>query len=516
MKKNLPIGISSFEKIRSEPYYYVDKTPFVAKLVEEGTYYFLSRPRRFGKSLFVDTLKQAFLGRKELFQGLYLEKNWDWSVRYPVIHIDFGGRTLKGEEHLITYILEQLEKNQETLGVSCSEKTLYDICFEELILKSYEKYKQKVVVLIDEYDKPIFDCIEDRETAKRIRDILVKFYIILKPLDKYLKFVLLTGVLKFYMSSIFSGLNFLNDITLSRKYSTICGFTQEELEEVFGEELKDKDLDLIKCWYNGYSWLGEPLYNPFDVLLYLEEKQFHPYWFETGTPSFLVKLLMEKRFYLPELEDLTATDDLIGSFDLDYIEPENLLFQVGYLTIKETIEEEGLILYKLSYPNKEVKISLNRVLFSYFTQLSSERPRLSLKMIEAVRERDFEKMKRVLESLYAGIPHDWFRKNELSRYEGYYASCFYAFLCGSGLEVIPEDITNKGQIDLTVIYKERVYLFEFKVVEGEGGEGKALAQLKEKGYHKKYEGSFKEIYLIGIEFSSGERNIKDFSWEKVS
>ncbi len=174
MEKKLPIGISSFEKIRSEPYYYVDKTPFVAKLVEEGTYYFLSRPRRFGKSLFVDTLKQAFLGKKELFQGLYLEKNWDWSVRYPVIHIDFGGRTFKGEEHLITYILEQLEKNQETLGVPCSEKTLYDGCFEELILKCYEKYKQKVVVLIDEYDKPILDCIEDRETAKAIRDILVR------------------------------------------------------------------------------------------------------------------------------------------------------------------------------------------------------------------------------------------------------------------------------------------------------------------------------------------------------
>ncbi len=516
MKKNLPIGISSFVEIRSEPYYYVDKTPFVAKLVSEGKYYFLSRPRRFGKSLFVDTLKQAFLGRKELFQGLYLEKNWDWSVRYPVIHIDFGGRTLKGEEHLITYILEQLEKNQETLGVSCSKKTLYDSCFEELILKSYEKYKQKVVVLVDEYDKPILDCIEDRETAKAVRDVLKNFYSVLKPLDAYLKFVFLTGVSKFSKVSLFSGLNQLNDITLDKRFAEICGYTQKELEEVFREELEDKDLELIRCWYNGYSWLGEPVYNPFDVLLYLKKRTFHPYWFETGTPSFLVKLLLEKRYYLPELEDLTATDDLIGTFDLDYIEPENLLFQVGYLTIKETIEEEGLILYKLSYPNKEVKISLNRALFSYFTQLSSERPRLSLRMIEAVRENDFEKMKRVLESLYAGIPHDWFRKNELSRYEGYYASCFYAFLCGSGLEVIPEDITNKGQIDLTVLYRDRAYLFEFKVVEGEEGEGKALAQLKEKGYHKKYEGKCKEIYLIGIEFSSGERNIKGFFWERIN
>ncbi len=516
MEKKLPTGISSFVEIRSEPYYYVDKTQFVAKLVSEGKYYFLSRPRRFGKSLFVDTLKQAFLGRKELFQGLYLEKNWDWSIRYPVIHISFGAGNILSEEDFLLRIRKILKKNYKTLEIDWEDSSDYRSSFEDLIEKAYEKYKTKVVVLIDEYDKPILDRIENKELSLTLREHLKNLYGVIKDADVYLKFVFITGVSKFSKVSLFSGLNQLRDITLSKEYSTICGYTQEELEEVFREELQDKDLKLIKCWYNGYSWLGEPLYNPFDILLYLEEKKFHPYWFETGTPSFLMKLLLEKRFYLPELEDLTATDDLIGTFDLDYIEPENLLFQVGYLTIKETIEEEGLILYKLSYPNKEVKISLNRVLFSYFTQLSSERPRLSLKMIEAVRERDFEKMKKVLEGLYAGIPHDWFRKNELSRYEGYYASCFYAFLCGSGLEVIPEDITNKGQIDLTVLYRERVYLFEFKVVEGEGGDAKALVQLKEKGYHKKYEGSFKEIYLIGIEFSSGERNIKGFFWEKLN
>ncbi len=261
--------------------------------------------------------------------------------------------------------------------------------------------------------------------------------------------------------------------------------------------------------------LGSLVYNPFDVLLYLKERQFHPYWFETGTPSFLVKLLMEKRFYLPELEDLTATDDLIGSFDLDYIEPENLLFQVGYLTIKETIEEEGLILYKLSYPNKEVKISLNRVLFSHFTQLSSERPRLSLKMIEAVREGNFEKMKRVLESLYAGIPHDWFRKNELSRYEGYYASVVYSFLEGAGFEVIPEDYTSLGRIDLTIIFEERCFIVEFKVVEMEGESPKAIEKLKEKGYHQKYPGRFKEIYLIGLDFSKEKKTLSNFDWIKL-
>ncbi|BAU23626.1 hypothetical protein THC_1258 [Caldimicrobium thiodismutans] len=516
MEKKLPIGISSFEKIRSEFYYYVDKTPFVAKLVEEGTYYFLSRPRRFGKSLFVDTLKQAFLGRKELFQGLYLEKNWDWSVKYPVIHIDFGGGDVSSAEELKKWILIQLKRCQRTLQIECEYLDDYRSCFEELILKSYEKYKQKVVVLVDEYDKPILDCIEDRETAKAVRDVLKNFYSVLKPLDAQLKFVFLTGVSKFSKVSLFSGLNQLNDITIDKRFAEICGYTQKELEEVFGEELKDKDLELIKCWYNGYSWLGEPVYNPFDVLLYLEKRTFHPYWFETGTPSFLVKLLMEKRFFIPELENLVATDTLIGSFDIDRVRPENLLFQAGYLTIKRMFSLADKILYELSYPNKEVKLALNEVLAEYFTGDTGEVSLKTRDFLLALEGNQFEKMKRVLEGLYAGIPHDWFRKNELSRYEGYYASCFYAFLCGSGLEVIPEDITNKGQIDLTVLYRDRAYLFEFKVVEGEEGEGKALAQLKEKGYHKKYEGSFKEIYLIGIEFSSGERNLKSFFWEKIN
>ncbi len=516
MKKNLPIGISSFVEIRSEPYYYVDKTQFVAKLVSEGKYYFLSRPRRFGKSLFVDTLKQAFLGRKELFLGLYLEKNWDWSVRYPVIHIDFGGGDVSSAEELKKWILIQLKRCQRTLQIECEYLDDYRSCFEELILKSYEKYKQKVVVLVDEYDKPILDCIEDRETAKAVRDVLKNFYSVLKPLDAQLKFVFLTGVSKFSKVSLFSGLNQLNDISLDKRFAEICGYTQRELEEVFREELEDKDLELIKCWYNGYSWLGEPVYNPFDVLLYLKKRTFHPYWFETGTPSFLIKLLLEKRFYLPELENLVATDSLIGSFDVDRVRPENLLFQAGYLTIKRMFSLADKILYELSYPNKEVKLALNEVLAEYFTGDTGEVPLKTKDFLLALEENNFEKMKKALESLYAGIPHDWFRRNELFRYEGYYASCFYAFLCGSGLEVIPEDITNKGQIDLTVLYRERVYLFEFKVVEGEEGEGKALAQLREKGYHKKYEGSFKEIYLIGIEFSSGERNIKGFFWEKLN
>jgi hypothetical protein len=512
--KKLPIGIQSFEKIRTEGYYYVDKTPFVVKLVNEGAYYFLSRPRRFGKSLFLDTLRQAFLGRRELFEGLYLENNWDWSVKYPVIYIDFGGVVIENSEHLKTYILELLENNQEELGVISEKKGDYNLYFRELIIRTSERYKQKVVVLVDEYDKPILDRIEEREEALRIREVLKNFYSVLKPLDRYLKFVFLTGVSKFSKVSLFSGLNQLNDITLDKRYATICGYTQGELESVFAEELKGEDLEAVKCWYNGYSWLGEPVYNPFDILLYLQKRQFHPYWFETGTPEFLIKLLVEKRFYMPELTELIASERLLGSFDVDFIEPENLLFQTGYLTIKRYQTSRRGFVYYLGYPNKEVEISLNDYIASYLTQAPVAKERLAGKLEECLRRGDLEGFKEVLRSLFASIPYEWYRKNEIAGYEGYYASVVYSFLAGAGLDLIAEDYTSRGRIDLTILYDERCYVVEFKVVELEP-EGKALKVLLEKGYGEKYRGRFKEIYLIGIEFSKERKDLVSFEWERL-
>ncbi|GIX42955.1 MAG: hypothetical protein KatS3mg129_2688 [Leptospiraceae bacterium] len=260
----LPIGIQSFEVIRTGNYYYVDKTKFVWKLVNDGKYYFLSRPRRFGKSLFIDTLKQAFLGRKELFRGLYLEDRWDWEKKYPVIHIDFGGGLVKDSNDLEEWIKEilisnykeyQIEQDIE-IDINKKEKDIR-LLFKNLIIKLYKNSNSEVVVLIDEYDKPILDRIEDKEEAIKIREVLKNFYSVLKPLDRYLKFVILTGVSKFSKVSLFSGLNQLRDITLSEEYATICGYTQEELEEVFKEELRGEDREEIRRWYNGYSWLGD-------------------------------------------------------------------------------------------------------------------------------------------------------------------------------------------------------------------------------------------------------------------
>ncbi|MGC8650718.1 MAG: AAA family ATPase, partial [Hydrogenobaculum sp.] len=305
--KHLPIGIQTFEKIRNGNYYYVDKTMFVKKL-EEGGYYFLSRPRRFGKSLFLDTLKEAFSGNKELFKGLYLYENWDWGKRYPVIRLDLSQAYPDTVENLKESINSFLEDIAKKYQIELSKK-LIPLKFQELIQKLCEKYNEKVVVLIDEYDKPILDVIEDVEKAKQNREILKKFFEILKPSDPYLKLVFLTGVSRFSKVSIFSGLNQLNDITIDRNFSTICGYTQSELESVFYDRIKDFDKEKVKEWYNGYSWLGESVYNPFDILLLFDKKMFKPYWFETGTPTFLIKMFMKNRYYVPELENLEVGEE---------------------------------------------------------------------------------------------------------------------------------------------------------------------------------------------------------------
>ncbi len=514
MELKLPIGIQSFEELRKEGYYYVDKTPFIKKLIDSGKYFFLSRPRRFGKSLFLDTIRQAFLGKKELFKGLYLENYWDWSQKYPVIYISFGSGVIENKKILLKTIESILKEYSEEEGIELKEE-LFNKRFFELIKALFKKYQQKVVVLIDEYDKPILDKIEDKEEAIKIREVLKNFYSVLKDADPYLKFVFITGVSKFSKVSLFSGLNNLQDITLHPEYGTICGYTQKEFEEVFADRLKGVDLEEIKKWYNGYSWLNESVYCPFDVLLFLDTKIFRPYWFETGTPTFLIKLLFEKKFYLPELEDLRVSEKLIESFDVEEIEPETLLFQTGYLTIKEVIRKNYRRVYRLTYPNMEVKVSLNDYLLDWYTKKGARKERELDKGYDALETGDLEKLKEVFVSLFAGIPSEWYRKSEIAEYEGYYGSVVYSYFTALGIEVRVEDATNVGRLDMAVFFKSKCYFFEFKVAEKEP-KGNALKQLKEKKYYEKYIANCKEIYLIGIEFSKTERNVVNFEWEKLN
>jgi len=508
--KLLPIGIQTFEKIRNSNYYYVDKTMFVKKL-EEGGYYFLSRPRRFGKSLFLDTLKEAFSGNKELFKGLYLYDNWNWEKRYPIVRFDLSQAYPDTEKNLIESLKSFLDDIAKLHHIKLTKK-LIPLKFQELIQKLYEKYNQKVVVLIDEYDKPILDVIEDIEKARRNRDILKKFFEILKPSDPYLKLVFLTGVSRFSKVSIFSGLNQLNDITVDPSFATVCGYTQSELESVFEDSLKDFDKEKVKQWYNGYAWLGERVYNPFDILLLFDKKMFKPYWFETGTPTFLIKLLQKKKYYIPEIENLEVGDEILSNLDVDNIRIENLLFQSGYLTIKEFKEKYGI--YTLSYPNLEVRKSFNSYFLTYIIEDISAKYKTDIGLIEAFENKQVEKLKDILHRFFASIPHDWYRKNDIDSYEGFYASIVYALFNGAGLSVIAEDNTNKGQIDLSVFNQDSVYIVEFKVVEDKE-EHSTLKQIKEKKYYEKYMSKYNEIYLIGIEFSKKDKNIVGFEWEKV-
>ena len=511
--KKLPIGIQSFVEIRTENYYYADKTPFVKKLSDSGKYFFLSRPRRFGKSLFLDTLHQAFLGKRELFEGLYLQDNWDWDKKYPVIHISFGSGVVDSKEKLVKIIESFLNKEAQEKSLELKEEVL-SLRFKELIEKLSKKYQEKVVVLVDEYDKPILDRIEEPEIARENREILKDFYSVLKDTDIYLKLVFLTGVSRFSKVSIFSGLNQLNDITIDPEYATICGYTQGELESVFGDRLAAFDKEEVKNWYNGYNWLGESVYNPFDILLLFSEKRFRSFWFETGTPTFLIKLFQRNKYYLPKLEELKVGEELLSNIDIDYIFPENLLFQSGYLTIKDVITIDNNRIYVLTYPNLEVRKSFTDAFLTYLTPDPVKKDGTKIDMLLSLRDGNIDKIKDILYSFFASIPSDWYRKNELQDYEGYYASVIYALFNGAGLRTIAEDATNTGRIDLTVLWESNAYVVEFKVVEDKA-DGNALSQIKEKRYFEKYVNKYSSVYLIGIEFSKKDRNIVSFDWERL-
>ncbi|MCL0028175.1 ATP-binding protein [Peptococcaceae bacterium] len=505
----LPIGIQTFDKIRTGNYIYVDKTKEAYELINDYTYAFLARPRRFGKSLFVDTLKNIFECKKELFEGLYIYDKWDWDKKYPVIKIDWAG-DLKTSESLKDRAFDIFEHNQQRLGITCKNTKNPSSCFNEIIQKSYEKYNQRVVILIDEYDKPILDVIENKEQAIENREFLRGLYSIIKANDAYIKFCFLTGVSKFSKASIFSGLNMLVDISLIPKYGNICGYTENDVKEKFKEYLDSVDFDKIRKWYDGYWFLKDKIYNPFDVLQYLDNKMLKNYWFSSGNPSFLIKLLKEKKYYLPKLSNLVVGEELLDIFDIDETKIEAILFQTGYLTIKRVIEDE-VIEYELKIPNKEVKISLSKYIISKY--INDDYPNEKTKLLKkALREADLEAFKNTFVSVFASIPHTYWAY--IKSYEGAYASIVYAYLQALGIEIIGEDVTNKGRMDLTLFIEDKIYVIEFKVIASDKEKGTALKQIKERKYHQKYIGESKKIYLVGMEFSEGERNIVNFEWDK--
>lgn len=508
--KKLPIGISTLREIIEENYLYVDKTKVALDIIESGKYYFLSRPRRFGKSLFLDTLRTIFDGDKEIFRGLHIYDEYEF-VKHPIIRISFSDGDFKTKEGFEKTLYQTLDKNQRDLDISCPKEFTMAGCFKRLIEEAYLKHKQRVVILVDEYDKPILDNIEAKEIARDRREDLKNFYSVIKGADEYIKLVFITGVSKFSKVSLFSGLNNLNDITLTPKYATICGYTQNDVESSFGEYLKDQDFGKIAQWYNGYKWLGEGVYNPFDILLFISnEFEYRNYWFSTATPIFLLKIIEKNNYFLPNLEKIVKDERMLGSFDVDYIELETLMWQTGYLTI-ESVESnfDDTPLYILKIPNKEVRISLMGSIVDFISRVDNSVIRKN-EIHKALYYQEMSQLQTQLTSLYASIPYNLFTKNKMYEYEGYYVSVFYAYIKALGIELIGEDVTNKGRIDITLKLPNVIYIIEFKT---DGTD--ALAQIKERGYQQKYLGENLPIYLVGIEFDRAERNLCGFEWEAV-
>jgi len=515
LRKRLPIGIQTLAKIRSENCYYVDKTPFALRLVEQGSHYFLSRPRRFGKSLFLDTLAELFAGNRELFVGLYAEDHWDWSVKYPVIRLSFAEGRLESRAELEDHIRAEIDANAERLGIVRPPHADAHLRFRGLIQTASTQYGQRAVILVDEYDKPILDNLTEPEIARGMREGLRNLYSVIKGQDAHIRFAFLTGVSKFSKVSIFSGLNNLRDITVSPEYSAICGYTEADLDTVFAPELEGLDREEIRRWYNGYSWLGERVYNPFDVLLLLQERTFRPWWFETGTPTFLVELLKSRQTFTPELDALLADDQLLSAFDVEHIGTEAILWQTGYLTIKNQRRTGARIEYQLGYPNLEVASAFNDVLFKTLWVDPGQASRRSSRLFDLLVALDFEALKDHFHALFASIPSDWYRANPVLHYEGYWASVFYSHLASLGLDLIPEDVTNQGRIDLTLKLPQAIVILEFKRIPGDAPTGEALSQLQAKGYADKYRTHGLPVYLLGIELSSTTRNLVGWDVERV-
>lgn len=509
----LPTGIQSFSTIRENGMRYVDKTGLAWRLISRGRRYFLSRPRRFGKSLFVDTLQELFEGNEELFKGLAIHGQWDWSVRYPVIRFDFstGKYSRLGMlEHKMSEMLEKIERMEGLLPQS----TTLEGRFIDLIDGLREKAGQPVVVLVDEYDKPILGAIKDAEVVQDNRETLQSFYSVLKQEDKNIRFCLVSGVTQFSHVSMFSGANNLTDITLEPEYSTICGYTESELDKVFSEDLAGFDREEIRDWYNGYSWLGsDKVYNPYAILRLFESGRYNAWWYKTSTPTFLLEILKQRDVLSIALENIEITERDLDAFDVEDLSTAALLFQTGYLTIIKESRIGHVSTYQLGYPNREVRMSLNE---SLLRSLTSEWTVSLTKKAREIRtlfqDGEIEKLRGVLESVFAGIPYNWHATSQVANYEACFASVVYGLFVGASIEVRVEDATSEGRVDLSVIDEKNIFLFEFKAVNGDLP-GEAIKQLRDKNYAEKYRRYGRPIHLVGIEFSKETKNVAAFNTE---
>ena len=531
--RKLPIGIQSFKVLRNDRYLYVDKTEYLFRLVQSGRVYFLSRPRRFGKSLFLSTLEAYFLGQKELFTKLYLEKAEEeqaefeqgaaWEA-YPVLYLDFNTGNYIESDELGINLNSHLCKWEKLYGVEPSEQN-FALRFAGVITRACQQTGKQVVILVDEYDKPLLQTMGiNEELNEHYRNTLKAFYSVIKTCDQYIRFAFLTGVTKFSKISIFSDLNNLRDISLEKQYAGICGITQEELETNFQPEIQaladeqdftyQEALAALKQWYDGYLFAkaGVNVYNPFSLLSAFKAKDFGSYWFSTGTPTFLVNYLKEAHYFIPDLDGNVELNE--SGLETYRAVTENalpILFQSGYLTIIGYIKEARL--YKLGFPNDEVRYGfLENLLPAYSSLPLGDTGKSVWQFVQDIREGKVDSFMERMRSIIAGIPYDNFTEENMKLREQNYQTAVYLVFALMGQFVQTEVHCSTGRADCVVTTADSIYIFEFKLT-GNGSAEDALNQIKEKEYAAKYLTDGKKIVLIGAGFDEKTRTIKDWKVE---
>lgn len=510
MSKIYPIGIQNFEKIRRDGYFYIDKTALVYQMVKTGSYFFLSRPRRFGKSLLVSTLEAYFEGKRELFEGLAIEKlEKDWT-KHPILHIDLNTEKYENLESLENILNDTLYKWEKVYGTEPSETSL-PLRFKGIIRRAYEQTGNRVAIFVDEYDKPMLQAIGNEELQKAFRNTLQAFYGAIKTMDGYIKFAFLTGVTKFGKVSVFSALNNLIDLSMDERYAAICGMTEKEIHDNLEEDLLElagkqkmsyeEVCRELKTCYDGYHFVENSvgIYNPFSVLNTFFKMKFGSYWFETGTPTYLVELLKAHHYDLHCMAHVETDADILNSVDSASTNPIPVIYQSGYLTIKKFDERFGI--YRLGFPNREVEEGFMKFLLPFYANTNKvESPFQILKFVREVESGDYESFFRRLQSFFADTPYELIRDQEL-----HYQNVLFIVFKLIGFYVKAEYHTSQGRIDLVLQTDEFIYVMEFKL---EGSAEEALRQINEKNYAQPFATDSRKLFKIGINFSSQTRNIE--------
>ena len=570
MSRKLPIGMQSFKDLREKNFLYVDKTTYIFRLINANKVYFLSRPRRFGKSLFLSTLKAYFLGQKELFKGLYLEKaeeelaiqeNRNAWQEYPVLYLDCNTENYSDQQSLHSLLHTHLSQWEKLYGADNTEQT-FSSRFKGIIQRACAQTGKQVVILVDEYDKPLLQTMGVNETLNdEYRNMLKAFYSVIKTCDQYIRFAFLTGVTKFSKISIFSDLNNLKDISLHEDYAGICGITQQELEKRFQPEIQElaqrqqleyqRALAELKQWFDGYLFhpAGEGMYNPFSVLGALDAREIKSYWFSTGTPTFLVNYLKEAYYYIPDLDgNVKLNESGLETYRAIAQDTLPILFQAGYLTIKEYIKESRM--YRLGFPNNEVRYGFLENLLPAYSGLAFVETGVSVwRFVEDIRKGNVDGFMERMQAIIAGIPYDNFSEEKVNLREQNYQTAVYLIFalmgqfvqteihcyssaamdggcstqkrCFDKVETRSQNYTRTysfddatGRADCIVHTADAVYIFEFKLT-GNGTAEDAINQIKEKNYTMQYNVSGKKIILIGSSFDEQTRTIRDWKTETL-